>query len=389
MRIAMLSWESCHSIAVGGLAAHVTELAEALGRLGHEVDVFTRQAPGQRRFECVGAVHYHRCAFEENADLVSSMARMSDAFCARMREAEEFFGERYDVIHGHDWLVASGLRQVRSDFGRPVVLTMHSSEYGRCGNSLPEGLSRRIRDVEWLGTDVADRIICVSRTLGEELRWLYRVPQEKMTAIYNGVRYERFDGDTDGEAVRQRAAVGSEEPLVLFVGRLAWQKGPDLLLDAAPDVLGAYPQTKFVFAGDGDMRGRLEGQAAAAGLFDSVRFLGHRAGRELVDLFKSADVVCVPSRNEPFGIVVLEAWSAERPVVVSRNGGPGEFVRDQDTGFLVSPERSSLSWGLGSALADVDRSARVAHNGRREVEQRFNWDTVARDTEGVYEAVCA
>jgi glycosyltransferase involved in cell wall biosynthesis len=389
MRIAMLSWESCYSIAVGGLAVHVTELAEALVRLGHEVDVFTRQAPRQRRFECIGGVHYHRCAFQENGDLVTSMSHMSDAFCSRLREAEDFFGERYDIIHGHDWLVSRALQRWRGEHGRPVVLTMHSTEYGRCGNSLPEGLSRRIRDVEWQASDVADRVICVSRALGAALEWLYSVPQEKLTPIYNGVQYQRFDHATDPVAIRRRVGVEMDDPMVLFVGRLAWQKGPDLLLEAAPDVLDAWPETKFVFAGGGDMRNNLEGQAAAAGLFDSVRFLGHRSGSGLVDLFKSADVVCVPSRNEPFGIVVLEAWSARRPVVVSRNGGPGEFVRDQETGFVVSPERSSLSWGLGSALADVNRSAQLGHNGRREVEERFSWDTVAVQTEDVYEAACA
>lgn len=169
---------------------------------------------------------------------------------------------------------------------------------------------------------------------------------------------------------------GGHEPLVLFVGRMTWQKRPDLLLGAVPDVLRHRPDARFAFVGDGDMRSALEGQAGAAGLFHTVRFLGARAGSELVGLFKSADVVCVPSRNEPFGIVVLERWSATQPVVVTANGGPREFVKDQETGWVVEPDRHALGWGIGAALDDRANARRIAANGRREAETRFSWDSV-------------
>lgn len=175
-----------------------------------------------------------------------------------------------------------------------------------------------------------------------------------------------------------------KDSVVLFVGRLTWQKGPDLLLDAVPEVLRHVPGARFLFVGDGDMRSTLEGRAGEAGLFRSVRFLGVRGGRELVSLFRSADVVCVPSRNEPFGIVVLEAWSARQPVVVTTHGGPREFVRDQETGWVVDPGRLSLGWALGAALLDDVNAGRIAANGRVEAETRFSWEAVARQVRSVY-----
>jgi glycosyltransferase involved in cell wall biosynthesis len=188
----------------------------------------------------------------------------------------------------------------------------------------------------------------------------------------------------DVRGVRLSFGVGADDPVVLFVGRMTWQKGPDLLLGAIPEVLRHRPDTRFVFVGDGDMRSSLEGQAAAAGLFSTVRFLGARAGDDVVRLFKCADVVCVPSRNEPFGIVVLEAWSAKQPVVVTCNGGPREFVRDQETGWVVDPNRQSLGWALGTALADESNAERIAANGRHEAETRFSWDAIGGEVDKLY-----
>lgn len=386
-RIALFSWESRHSIPVGGLAEHVTELASALHHRGDEVHVFTRMGDGQPRYSCVGGVHYHRCPFDPNADFMTYVHRMCEAMFDRFRAAEDFYGQPFDVVHGHDWLAVPALARIKKELGRPVVITIHSTEYGRCGNQFCDGTARTIRDLEWYGTYIADRVVCVSRVLADEVRRIYSTPSDKMTVVYNGVDVHRFDGEVDVHGVRRSVGVAEDDPMVLFVGRMTWQKGPDLLLGAIPEVIRHRPRTRFVFVGDGDMRPTLEGQAAAAGLFGTVRFLGARGGEDVVRLFKSADVVCVPSRNEPFGIVVLEAWSATKPVVVTRNGGPREFVRDQETGWIVDPNRQSLVWALGNALADASNAERIASNGRREAESRFSWDAIGEEVEQVYASV--
>jgi len=230
-------------------------------------------------------------------------------------------------------------------------------------------------------------VICVSQSLRKEVSWLYTLSEDKTLSIYNGVNASRFDVPVDVKKIRRSCSVNADEPCVLFAGRLAWQKGPDMLLEAVPSVLERRPKVKFLFAGEGEMRPQLEAQAAAAGIAGSVRFVGYRTGHDLVGLFKSADLVCVPSRNEPFGIVILEAWSASKPIVATRTGGPAEFVRHQDTGWTVPGDVESIGDGLEAVLADDDHARRMGVNGRREAETRFSWNTIAAQTEGVYLSV--
>jgi len=381
MRIAMLSWESLHSTPGRGLSAQVTELSSALQRQGHDVHVFTRKGADQTAYACIDAVHYHRCAFQPHADFLTYVTRMGDAWVERLRAAEDFYGRPFDVVHGHDWLCANALMKVRQDFERPVVLTLHSTESGRGGDPLYDPESRAIQDLEFRGTQAAHRVISVSAALADEIQRLYDTPAEKLTVVYNGVDVHRFDTALDANAIRKRFEIGEHDPLILFVGRLRWQKGPDLLLEAMPGVLKDYP---VALAGDGYMRSSLEARAASMGVLDCVRFVGHRSGEDLVAVFKSADAVCVPSRSAPFGIVVLESWSACRPVIVTRNGGPAEVVRHEETGFAVAADGESLRGGLETALADRERSLRIGQNGRREAETRFNWDVIARDTARTY-----
>jgi glycosyltransferase involved in cell wall biosynthesis len=388
LRIAMLCWESRYSIAVGGVAEHVSQLAAALERRGHDVHVFTRGKRGQRASEWMHGVRYHRCYVPPQAGFLAETERLNVALLSRLQLEERQSGP-FDVVHAHDWLAVRALVEARNRFGRTAVLTLHSTEYGRCGNQLHEGDSRHIRDIEWEGSYVAQRVICVSDALRREVQSIYSTPADKMHVIYNGVDVHRFDGPVDVRRVRRRCDVGRDDPLVVFAGRITWQKGPDLLLDAVPETLRIEPRTRFLFAGDGDMRQGLQQRAARSGLGSATRFLGHCKGGEIVRLFKSADVVCVPSRNEPFGIVILEAWSATKPVVATRNGGPAEFVRDGETGVSVCDEAGSIAAGLSTALRDREYSGRLGRNGRQEAEVRFAWDAIAAETEAVYRCLVA
>lgn len=388
LQIAMFSWESLHSIAIGGLAPHASELAAALHRRGHEVHLFTRQGQGQALYDRVDGVHYHRCPYIGHPDFMSDVGRMNDSFVWHFAETEHFLGRPFDVVHGHDWLSVFALARAKNYHKRPSVMTVHSTEWGRCGNSLwDDPLSRRIRDLEWEGTFIADRVICVSRTLCGEVHSQYGVPKDKLSSIYNGVHAWKYDNEVDVHAVRRRYEIGADDPCILFAGRLTWQKGPDLLVEAVPDVLKTHPRTKVVFAGDGDMRPGLENRVRQMGIDPSTRFLGYRNGGELINLFKSTDVVCVPSRNEPFGIVILEAWSAGKPVVATRIGGPEEFVHDDYNGLKVSADPESISRGLDSMLSDREGSLEMGRNGRHEAQTRFSWDQAAAETESVYESI--
>ncbi|MCD6457030.1 MAG: glycosyltransferase family 4 protein [Methanophagales archaeon] len=150
MRIALFSWESLHSIAVGGVAPHVTELAAALQRAGNEVHVFTRMGNGQRHYEVIDGVHYHRCPFDSNPDFMAEMDNMCHSFAYHFFQTENISGN-FDIVHGHDWMTVNALAEIKNARGKKTVFTLHSTEYGRCGNVFHDGCSRDIRNLEWYG----------------------------------------------------------------------------------------------------------------------------------------------------------------------------------------------------------------------------------------------
>jgi glycogen synthase len=383
MRIALLAWESLHSIPVGGVAAHVTELAATLQRTGHEVHVFTRMGRWQRHYECIHGVHYHRCQFRLNPDFIEEVNDMCRSIAYQVCETENFVGP-FDVIHAHDWLTGNALIYIKQGRGRKTVLTIHSTEYGRSGNHFHNGRSERVRTQERAATYWADRIITVSHSLKKEIMWMYEVPDWKISAIYNGVNPRNYDGWLDPGRVKARYGIGPVDPTVLFSGRAVYQKGPDLLVEAMPSVLKFHPNAKFIFAGDGEMRAGVEQRCWDLGVHHATRFLGFKNNGALTDLYKACDVVCVPSRNEPFGIVVLEAWSSGKPVIVTKTGGPDEFVWHEVNGLKVYPNPDSVAWGIGTLFTNFEWARWMGSNGRVAAESAFTWDKIAGDVANVY-----
>lgn len=386
MRIALFSWETLHSIPVGGVGVHVSELAAGLQRRQHEVHVFTRRGPGQPAYSDVEGVHYHRCAFDLNPNFVDEINNMCRSFVHDFFAVEDFVG-KFDIVHAHDWLASNSVVWIKEARARKAILTMHSTEYGRNGNRFFHGQATRVQDHERHGTYCADRVITVSNQLKEEVKWLYELPEHKAKMIYNGVNAHTFDYHVDAGAIKQRYGVGPLDPMVLFAGRMVVQKGPDILVRTMPSILKYYPHAKFVFAGDGHMKNDVNHLAHQLGVHHALRLLGDRRGRELQDLFKACDVVAVPSRNEPFGIVILEGWSAHKPVVSTKRGGPAEFVWHGINGMQVEDTPDSVAWGLGTLLADHERCRWMGRNGRAAVDAAFSWDNIAAQTEELYASV--
>jgi glycosyltransferase involved in cell wall biosynthesis len=383
MRIALLSWESLHSISVGGVAAHVTELGAALERKGNDVHVFTRLGPGQSHYQLIDGVHYHRCPFALHSNFVDEVNNMCRSFVHYVFTTENLLGP-FDVVHAHDWLAANAMIWIKQGRRRKSIMTFHSTEYGRCGNHFYNGQPARVRFQERAASDWADRVITVSKSLKKEIMWMYEAPEWKVRPIYNAVNPQHFEGWLNPGEVKARYGIGPMDPMVLFVGRLEFQKGPDVLVETIPGLLKHYPTAKFVFAGDGEMRRGLESRTRQLGVAQATRFLGFKNGHELPELYKACDVVCVPSRNEPFGIVVLEGWSAGKPVVVSKNGGPDEYVSHEVNGLKISPTSQSVGWGLGTLFTDFDWARWMGRNGRVAVESGFTWDHVADRVLDVY-----
>jgi len=385
MKIALLSWESLHSIPVGGVAAHVTELGAALERKGHEVHVFTRMGHGQPWYQQLDGVHYHRCPFNLVRDFIDEINGMCRSFVHHVFETESVIGA-FDIVHAHDWLAANAMIWIQQGRRRRGVLTVHSTEYGRCGNNFYGGQSARVREQERAGTHWADRVITVSHSLKNEVQWMYNVPDWKCRVVYNGVNPHNFDGFVDPGEIKKRYGIGPMDPTVLFAGRMVQQKGPDLLAETIPGLLRFHPHAKFVFAGDGNLRGAVERRVHQLGVGHATRFVGFQANSALTDLFKACDVVCVPSRNEPFGIVILEAWSAGKPVVSTVNGGPQEFIWHNVNGLKVYAHPDSIGWGLGTLFTNFEWGRWMGQNGRLAAETAFAWDTIADQTLEVYQS---
>lgn len=386
LRIAFLSWESLHSISVGGIGAHVTQLAAALERQGHEVHVFTRMGwHSHAKYDCIHGVHYHRVPYSGHPDFIEDVNNMCRSFVSSVFHSEDYMGARFDIVHAHDWLTSNAMVWIKEG-RRKGILTMHATEYGRCGNHFYDGPSARIRDHERHGTFCADKVIAVSSALKNEIMWMYNLPDRKVQPIHNGVNFHDFDFLCDPGGVKKRYGIGHIDPMVLFAGRMVYQKGPDLLVEAIPSILHHFNNAKFVFAGDGHLRSAVEDRARQLGVTHATRFIGHQDAWNLRELYKACECVCVPSRNEPFGIVVLEAWSAGKPVIASVNGGPSELIWHDVTGYKIYPNPDSIAWGIGTLFGNFEHARWMGCRGREAAEKVYSWDHIAEQTLNFYKS---
>jgi glycosyltransferase involved in cell wall biosynthesis len=384
MRVAMLSSESLHSISSGGLGVHVTELAAGLQRRGHDMHVITRRKSDQNHYDCIDGVHYHRVDHGLSENFVECMDYMCKAMAHRFHEVTSMIGN-FELVHAHDWLSANAMKYVMDGFHMRGVLTMHSTEYGRDGNVFFDGFARWIRDAEAAGCHNATLVIAVSHFLADELRRMYQVAEGKIHIVPNGVAYHAFDGFINPAEVKARYGIAPMAPTVFCPGRMTLQKGMDMLVEAVPMVLASYPEAKFIVSGSGPEKDAVVRRAYEVGAAHAIVFLDTLPRWQYLDLMRAVDIVAVPSRNEPFGIVVLEAWAAGKPVVATLAGGPREFIWHNVNGFLVNTDSGGLAHGIGSLLADHNHCRALGANGRKAVEDKFNWDTIAGYTEGVYQ----
>ena len=277
------------------------------------------------------------------------------------------------------------MAEIKNARNKKIVFTLHSNQYGRDGNNFYDGKAKDIQNLEWYGTYIADRVIVCSYAMKEETKWIHRVPEEKIRVIPNGIWVKNFDGFIDPwKDAKSKWGIGVYDPLILYVGRMTYQKGPDLLLEAIPDVLRDYPNAKFVFVGDGYMKPQLERRAKELNIIHAVRFTGYISDWDKTNLMKASECLVVPSRNEPFGIVVLEAWACGKPVIATHGTGAGEIVWHDVTGLRVYKAPNSIAWGIKEILRNPEHAKWMGKNGRNAAEKTFTWDNVAKETFKVY-----
>jgi glycosyltransferase involved in cell wall biosynthesis len=290
-----------------------------------------------------------------------------------------------DLIHAHEWLVAKAAVGLKHTLRVPLVATIHATEYGR-RNGLHDDNERMIHQTEkWL-TFEAWRVICCSRYMVEHVSWLFSLPRNKLDMIPNGVDVAEFVGTFDKAGFRRQYALPNEK-IILFVGRLVYEKGANLLVEAMPQIL-ARVDAKFLFVGEGYMREELRSRAQQLGLSSKAYFTGYVDEKTLRQLYRIADVCAFPSLYEPFGIVALEAMAARAPIVVPDTTGLSEIVDHDKTGFKVYHNNvDSLAWGIVRILTDQDYADRIRRNASQKVLELYSWPQIAVQTKKVYELV--
>jgi glycosyltransferase involved in cell wall biosynthesis len=223
--------------------------------------------------------------------------------------------ETFDVVHAHDWMTYPAGLAVAAARGKPLVVHVHSTEFDRSG----EHINQQVYDVERTGMHGAGKVVCVSQLTKSIVTSRYGVPPAKCEVVHNAVELpERTD--------LQMKPIQRDEKIVLFLGRITMQKGPEYFLQAAKKVVEKYPKVRFVMAGSGDMITRMVELAANLKLGSHVTFTGFLRGDDVDRVFRMADLYVMPSVSEPFGIAPLEALSRNVPVIISKQSGVSEVL---------------------------------------------------------------
>jgi glycogen synthase len=389
-RVLILSWEY-PPVIEGGLARHVRKLAEGLARQGLEVDVLTRglqdvegSLPRARLGD--GGVTVHRIGeprWPRDLDrFVAWVEQMNEDMLAA---GEALAHDRsYALIHGHDWLVAHAAGALADRLEVPYVTTIHATEHGRHQGWVANPPQSHIHAVERWMASRAERVIVCSYYMRGHVADIFDIDERRVTVIPNGIDPSDLRPVDDLERLRGEFAEPHQK-LVLLVGRLVYEKGFQLALDAMPQLIERVGNVRFLVAGSGTHEAELRAQAARLGLDEHGTFLGWIGDDVLHSLYRIADLCVVPSIYEPFGLVALEAMASGCPCIVADTGGLREVV--------PVGERVGLRFNGGDAehlgvmierlLVDEPLRDRLVAEASEHV-LRFDWDDIAQRTRGIY-----
>ncbi|HTU31660.1 MAG TPA: glycosyltransferase family 4 protein [Solirubrobacteraceae bacterium] len=393
MRVLMFSWEY-PPVVEGGLARHVGGLAEQLVAQGVEVHVISRGPKATVHEEQAGVI-VHRVAQPPFPRAMDAFLRWVAGMNREMSALGDALATELDIdlVHSHDWLVADAARGSARGLERPWVVTVHATEHGRHQGWVQKHPQSAIHRAERSMARQADHLITCSRYMRDHVAEVFGVGRRRITALRNGIDLTTMDPPADAAAVRRELAA-PDELLVLLVGRLVYEKGFHLALDALAPLVRergpARPAVRFAVVGTGTAEDELRLQARRLGLERAGAFLGWVGDERLRELYAAADACVVPSIYEPFGIVALEAMAAGCPCIVAHTGGLREIVpAGEQVGLRVAPDDAgALRRALARLLGDGALRARLATDAREHVTA-FDWPRVAEATHDVYARVLA
>jgi glycogen synthase len=384
MRVLILSWEYPPLIE-GGLARHVRKLAENLVAQGTDVHVLARGREQDPAEEELDGVVVHRVREPERPRDLGEFVAWVEHMNADMLAVGVEVGDRYDfdLVHGHDWLVAVAGDHLANRFRCPLAVTIHATEYGRHQGWVDKHPQSHIHGVERWMANRADRVIACSSYMREHVSDIYELGEERIAVIPNGIDPADLVPVADLDTLRARYAA-PDERLVLLVGRLVYEKGFQLALEALPGLIERVGNVRFVVAGSGTAEQELREQATRLGLDDHGTFLGWIGDDMLHSLYRIADLTVVPSIYEPFGLVALEAMASGCPCLVADTGGLREVVPNDDVGLRFhSRDPDSLGQMAERLLTDTALRDRLVAEASEHV-LTFDWADVARQTAELY-----
>ena len=225
--------------------------------------------------------------------------------------------ETFDIIHTHDWMTAFAGARAKRNSGKPFVYHAHALEFDRSG----ENINPDIYNIERFGMEAADHVIAVSHFTKGQIVSRYGIPEDKVSVVHNAV------SRSEGMTACFPSKAGFPGKVVLFLGRVTFQKGPDYFVEAAAKVIKAIPDVTFVMAGSGDMMPRMIERVAQLGIGRNFHFTGFLKGADVERIYAMSDLYVMPSVSEPFGISPLEAMLYDVPVIISRQSGVSEILR--------------------------------------------------------------
>jgi glycosyltransferase involved in cell wall biosynthesis len=387
MRILAIAWEFPPRI-IGGISRHVAELYPEIVKRGHEVHLITVAVENEPSEAIIDGIYVHRIPVDANNDFFQWVVQMN----ANMLKFARYFlpQNSIDLIHAHDWLVEEMAIALTDEFSIPLVTTIHATEYGRC-NGIHNDTQRYIHHKEIRLTQASQRVIVCSEYMRDELKRALDCPAEKTDVVYNGLSIERWQNITaesehDFDALREHYAK-PDEAIVYFVGRITYEKGIYILLNAMPKVIAAMgDKVRLVIIGTGDAYTiLLQRQAWDLGIYHKVLFTGFMADVDFWKFQKVANCAVFPSLYEPFGIVALESFAAKIPLVVSDTGGLPEVVRHKITGMVTRVnDPDSLAEGIIEVLHNQEYAKTLVNNAQSELRERFAWDKLAEQTEAIF-----
>ena len=385
MKILMLTWEYPPRV-VGGISKVVYDLSHKMVKEGNEVTVVTyKDGDNVKYYENDKGVEVYRVdnyMIRPN-NFIDWIMQLNFNMITKANEIINKNG-KFDVIHAHDWLVAYSAKSIKESYNIPLISTIHATESGR-NSGIHDETQRYINDSEWMLTYESSEVIVNSNYMKNEVQRLFGLPYDKINVIPNGVNLQLFSNVNIDYDFRRQYAMDNEK-IILYVGRLVYEKGIQNLIAAMPKILERYHDSKLIICGRGGMIDELREQVKYLGIENKVYFAGYCDSKKMQKMYKCADVAVFPSTYEPFGIVAIESMLSGTPTIVSDVGGLNEIIEHGVTGMKsYAGNANSVADSVLALLFDPKLCFNISQNAIKKVKENYNWSKITDSTYYVYQ----